>query len=216
MHCTQILCNCQARVSFFVICTLMCESIHMIFFFFLLRFFSAGFHLWHYSSSTSQNKQWLDETCIETVGSIILCCCFSFSWNPGQGPRSGNSDSVQGRIPCDGERRQWHRHRKSERWARLQWRCVTILTVTVIGVFFCVQMFFDHDSDWDLMFLMNWDWHCLWCHMLGIFWHCLFPRREAGDVWCFPPVWNLRAVIWSHFAISSLVLLPSHVILSVL
>ena len=35
------------------------------------------------------------------------------------------------------------------------------------------------------------------------------PRREAGNVWCLPPVWNLRAVIWFHFAISSLVLLPS-------
>ena len=42
------------------------------------------------------------------------------------------------------------------------------------------------------------------------------PRREAGDVWCLPPVWNLRAVIWFHFAISSLVLLPSPVTLSVL
>ena len=41
-------------------------------------------------------------------------------------------------------------------------------------------------------------------------------RREAGDVWCLPPVWNLRAVIWFHFAISSLVLLPSPVMLSVL
>ena len=41
------------------------------------------------------------------------------------------------------------------------------------------------------------------------------PRREAGDVWCLPPVWNLRAVIWFHFAISSLVLLPSSVTLSV-
>ena len=41
-------------------------------------------------------------------------------------------------------------------------------------------------------------------------------RREAGDVWCLPPVWNLRAVIWFHFAISSLVLLPSPVTLSVL
>ena len=28
----------------------------------------------------------------------------------------------------------------------------------------------------------------------------LSPRREAGDVWCLPPVWNLRAVIWFHFA----------------
>ena len=43
-----------------------------------------------------------------------------------------------------------------------------------------------------------------------------FPRREAGDVWCLPPVWNLRAVIWFHLAISSLVLLPSPVTLSVL
>ena len=42
------------------------------------------------------------------------------------------------------------------------------------------------------------------------------PRREAGDVWCLPPVWNLRAVIWFHFAISFLVLLPSPVTLSVL
>ena len=41
-------------------------------------------------------------------------------------------------------------------------------------------------------------------------------RREAGDVWCLPPVWNLRAVIWFHFAISSLALLPSPVTLSVL
>ena len=31
-----------------------------------------------------------------------------------------------------------------------------------------------------------------------------------------PPVWNLRAVIWFHFAISSLVLLPSPVTLSAL
>ena len=42
------------------------------------------------------------------------------------------------------------------------------------------------------------------------------PQREAGDVWCLPPVWNLRAVIWFHFAISSLVLLPSPVTFSVL
>ena len=31
------------------------------------------------------------------------------------------------------------------------------------------------------------------------------PRREAGDVWCYPPVWNLRAVICFPFPISSLV-----------
>ena len=40
------------------------------------------------------------------------------------------------------------------------------------------------------------------------------PRREAGDVWRLPPVWNLRAVIWFHFAISSLVLLPTLSVLS--
>ena len=45
--------------------------------------------------------------------------------------------------------------------------------------------------------------------------YLVFHQRETGDVWCLPPVWNLRAVIWFHFAISSLVLLPSPVILSV-
>ena len=44
----------------------------------------------------------------------------------------------------------------------------------------------------------------------------LFPRREAGDVWCLPPVWNLRAVVWFHFTVSSLVLLPNPVTVSVL
>ena len=42
------------------------------------------------------------------------------------------------------------------------------------------------------------------------------PRMETGDVSCLPPVWNLRAVIWFHFAISSLVLLPGPVTLYVL
>ena len=32
------------------------------------------------------------------------------------------------------------------------------------------------------------------------------PRRTAGDVWYLPTVWSLRAVIWFHFTISSLVL----------
>ena len=40
------------------------------------------------------------------------------------------------------------------------------------------------------------------------------PWREAGDDWCHRPVWNLRAVIWFHFTISSLVLLPGPVTLS--
>ena len=42
------------------------------------------------------------------------------------------------------------------------------------------------------------------------------PWREAGDVWCLYPVWNLRAVMWFHFTISSLVFLLSPVTLSVL
>ena len=42
------------------------------------------------------------------------------------------------------------------------------------------------------------------------------PRREARDVWCKPLVWNLRAVIWFPFPISSLVFLPSPLALSVL
>ena len=46
--------------------------------------------------------------------------------------------------------------------------------------------------------------------------HGSCPRREAGDVWCLPPVWNIRAVSWFHFASASLVLLPSPVTLSVL
>ena len=43
-----------------------------------------------------------------------------------------------------------------------------------------------------------------------------FPWREAGDVWCLHPVWNLRSIIWFHFTISCLVLLPSPVTLSAL
>ena len=31
-------------------------------------------------------------------------------------------------------------------------------------------------------------------------------RMEARDVWCLPPVWNLRAVTWFRFSIPSLVL----------
>ena len=47
--------------------------------------------------------------------------------------------------------------------------------------------------------------------------YMVLPWREAGDVWCPPPlVWNLRAVIWFHFTISSLVLLPSPITFSVL
>ena len=34
------------------------------------------------------------------------------------------------------------------------------------------------------------------------------PWRKAKDGWCLPPVWNLRAVIWFPFPVSSLVFLP--------
>ena len=40
------------------------------------------------------------------------------------------------------------------------------------------------------------------------------PWREAGIVWCLTPVWNLRAVIWFPFPISSLLLLPTPVVQS--
>ena len=48
----------------------------------------------------------------------------------------------------------------------------------------------------------------------GGYWPAVCPRKEAGDVWCLPPVLNLRAVIWFHFAISFLVLLLSPITLS--
>ena len=41
------------------------------------------------------------------------------------------------------------------------------------------------------------------------------PLREAENVCCLPPVWNLRTVIWFHFNISSLVFLPTPIALSV-
>ena len=36
--------------------------------------------------------------------------------------------------------------------------------------------------------------------------------RETGIFWCLLPVWNLRAVIWSHLSICSLAILPSPVV----
>ena len=75
----------------------------------------------------------------------------------------------------------------------------------------------------DLLSLLSRYWvHCNYCLHIPMFMEAFSllslppPQREAGDVWCLPPVWNLRAVIWFHFAISSLVLLPSPVTLSVL
>ena len=63
-------------------------------------------------------------------------------------------------------------------------------------------------------------WQTLFKHMIWGESHLSLPQREAGDVWCLPPVWNLRAVIgfliWFHFANFSCVLLPSPVTHSVL
>ena len=67
-------------------------------------------------------------------------------------------------------------------------------------------------SDWGVQTANTW-------RHLQLFTH---PRRFTfswGGRGCRmsrPPVWNLRAVIWFHFAISCLVLLPSSVTLSVL
>ena len=56
-------------------------------------------------------------------------------------------------------------------------------------------------------------------HQGGLSWRWSFISmvfHQAGDVKCLPPVWNLRAAIWFHCTISSLVLLPSPCTLSVL
>ena len=78
---------------------------------------------------------------------------------------------------------------------RIWWTPITPTLLWLSGNIFCVL------TVWWCVFIL-----CL----------CRLPRREAGDVWCLPPVWNLRAVIWFHFAVSSLVLLPSPVTLSIL
>ena len=44
---------------------------------------------------------------------------------------------------------------------------------------------------------------------------CLSARRETGLFWCLPYVWNLRAVIWFHLSVSSLILVPGPVAHSV-
>ena len=45
---------------------------------------------------------------------------------------------------------------------------------------------------------------------------CIWPPKGGWGCLMSPPVWNVRAVIWFHFAISCLSLLPSPVTLSVL
>ena len=53
------------------------------------------------------------------------------------------------------------------------------------------------------------DWRCD-----GSFLYMQVPRRETGDL-CLHPLWNLIALTWFHFTITSLVLLLSPVTLSV-
>ena len=50
---------------------------------------------------------------------------------------------------------------------------------------------------------------CIFNALLSKFSSVLLARREAGLFWCHPPVWDLRAVIWFHLSICSLVILPS-------
>ena len=44
----------------------------------------------------------------------------------------------------------------------------------------------------------------------------LSSLKEGRDAWCLSPVWNLRAIVWFHSSLSSLVCLPTPVALSVL
>ena len=59
-----------------------------------------------------------------------------------------------------------------------------------------------------------------WLKISTSFSYCIdasnYLWREAGDVWCLPAVCNLRAVIWFHFPVYSVVLLPNSVTPSVL
>ena len=72
---------------------------------------------------------------------------------------------------------------------------------------------FVHVSErFEMIFVML----CARVHARKVWYFSRTPRKEAWDVWCLPPVWNIRAVVWFHFAIASLVLLPSPVTLSVL
>ena len=96
---------------------------------------------------------------------------------------------------------------RAELWAPSQsfltsfwsYRCVVLCWLTECMVTSVIQHSKDHIFH-----------DCSWCIPHN------HTRREARDVWCLPPVWSLRAVIWFHFAISSLVLLPSPVTLSIL
>ena len=55
---------------------------------------------------------------------------------------------------------------------------------------------------------------CILAKIHSVLYLWVTPKGGRGCLMS-PPVWNLRAVIWFHFAISSLVLLPSPVTLSV-
>ena len=86
----------------------------------------------------------------------------------------------------------WGRSLNTHRWWSLPWtRCCRNSSPTMVCCPVCVWVdcpFFHHD-----------------------------PWREAGDFWCLLPVWNLRIVsLVQLFCISSFVLPPSPVALSVL
>ena len=73
-------------------------------------------------------------------------------------------------------------------------------------VFLVLQLFFNM-SGWPPVLHVTVSYGIGVDHSNGqvLFYPVQSPRREAGDVWCLPPVWNFRAVIWFLFPISSLV-----------
>ena len=69
-------------------------------------------------------------------------------------------------------------------------------------------IYINHVPDtWDTIFLLLNTLHTIYLSL---------PQREVRDVCCYPSVWNIRAVIWFLFPISSLVCMPMFLILCVL
>ena len=62
-----------------------------------------------------------------------------------------------------------------------------------------------------LVMCTSYNFHCITIPLQFMFFFSQWQElalpawMEAGDVWCHPPVWNLRAIIWFPFPISCLV-----------
>ena len=88
----------------------------------------------------------------------------------------------------------------------LRWLCPVLLPLhSITYIYICEQMV-TLLLDCILRCLLHFSFHSE-IHYIGLC--CELPEREARDLWCCSPVWNLRAVIWFLFPISSLVLLHS-------